>query len=108
MFKLEIQDNRLLVSVETSSFEAGNIAQFQEAYEATCKEAPHAITFDLERVNMIDSLAIGTLLKYRKLTADGSNLKLTNVKPSVIAILEMLRLHKVFEVELADAASLAR
>ena len=43
-----------------------------------------------------------------QINADGSNLKLTNVKPSVIAILEMLRLHKVFEVELADAASLAR
>ena len=55
---------------------------------------------DLGSVQFIDSSGVGFLLGiYRKLPAEGAEVILRNVQPPVQAVLELLRLHRVFKLE---------
>jgi len=55
---------------------------------------------DLGEVQFIDSSGIGVLLSiYRKLPQEGADVTLRNVHPGVRAVLELLRLHRIFKVE---------
>lgn len=66
------------------------------------------LVVDLSDVNFIDSSGLGALVtalkKLRTRKADG-DIRLANVQPSVVALLEIIRLHRVFSsypsVELA-------
>ncbi|MFZ4681015.1 MAG: STAS domain-containing protein [Terrimicrobiaceae bacterium] len=55
---------------------------------------------DLGEVQFIDSSGIGVLLSiYRKLPQEGADVTLRNVRAGVQAVLELLRLHRIFKVE---------
>lgn len=57
------------------------------------------LVVDLEDVNFIDSSGLGALvtaLKTVKLRNTDGDIRLANVRPPVVALLEIIRLHRVF------------
>lgn len=57
------------------------------------------LVVDLEDVNFIDSSGLGALvtaLKTVKLRNTDGDVRLANVRPPVVALLEIIRLHRVF------------
>lgn len=57
------------------------------------------VIMDLGDVEFIDSSGIGVLLSlYKRLPAHSGHLKLVSVQPSVLAVIELLRLQHVFDI----------
>jgi anti-anti-sigma factor len=56
------------------------------------------VVVDLKSVQFVDSSGIGALLNLYKRLPAGSAVRLAGVQPAVQAVLELLRLHRVFEI----------
>jgi len=59
----------------------------------------HRLVVDLSSVEFVDSSGLGALvaaLKTLRLLKGGGDIRLANVQPSVVALLEIIRLHRVF------------
>lgn len=57
------------------------------------------LVVDMSDVNFVDSSGLGALvsaMKALKLLKGGGDLRLANVQPPVVALLEIIRLHRVF------------
>lgn len=58
------------------------------------------VVIDLGTVEFIDSSGVGALLALCKRLPAGAAVQLTHVQAEVRAVLELLRLHRVFEISL--------
>jgi anti-sigma B factor antagonist len=56
------------------------------------------VVIELGTVEFIDSSGVGALLTLCKWLPPGAVVQLTGVQPEVRAVLELLRLHRVFEI----------
>lgn len=57
------------------------------------------INLDCSQLGFIDSSGLGALISLQKLAAQrGGNLRLLQPQPAVIQILELTRLHRIFEI----------
>jgi anti-sigma B factor antagonist len=56
------------------------------------------VVVDLKPVQFVDSSGVGSLLNLYKRLPSGSAVRLAGVQASVQAVLELLRLHRVFEI----------
>lgn len=57
------------------------------------------VSIDLSKTRFIDSSGLGVLLSINKtLRAQGGELKLLNPSPAVAQLIELTRLHRVFEI----------
>lgn len=57
------------------------------------------IDFDCSTLDFVDSSGLGALISIQKLANErGGKLRLLSPKPSVIQLLELTRLHRVFEI----------
>ncbi len=57
------------------------------------------IDFDCSTLEFVDSSGLGTLISLQKLANErGGKLRLLSPKPSVLQVLELTRLHRVFEI----------
>jgi anti-sigma B factor antagonist len=59
----------------------------------------HKLVLDMGRVKFVDSRGCGAIISCLKhVSADGGDLKLCNVKPEVLSVLELIRLHRICEI----------
>lgn len=59
----------------------------------------HRLVVDMEGVEFVDSSGLGALVSALKALRElraGGDLRLANVQPPVVALLEIIRLHRVF------------
>jgi anti-sigma B factor antagonist len=57
------------------------------------------IDFDCSSLDFVDSSGLGALISMQKLANErGGKLRLLSPKPSVVQVLELTRLHRVFEI----------
>jgi anti-sigma B factor antagonist len=92
-------NGKLRVTVLVSRLDAAIARDFKAGVDAAWTTGVTAVEIDLASVEFVDSSGIGALLSvYRKLPAGAGATKLVNVKPGVLAVLELLRLHRVFEL----------
>ena len=98
-FTLSDSDTKLLIVVHQNRFEAATIGEFKEGLEDVWNDKISNVVIDFEDVNFIDSSGIGALLGVQKKLRDtGSPVQLIKAKPNVISVIELLRLHRVFEI----------
>ncbi len=61
------------------------------------------IDFDCSSMNFVDSSGLGALISMQKLANErGGKLRLLAPKPSMVQVLELTRLHRVFEIVTAS------
>jgi anti-sigma B factor antagonist len=73
--------------------------EFRNALLQLIDVGHHKLVVDLSNVEFVDSSGLGALvsaLKTLKLLKGGGDIRLANVQPSVVALLEIIRLHRVF------------
>lgn len=86
--------------VKVARLDAGEARGFKQECDAVWSDAIKVVVIDLGGVQFIDSSGIGALLSvYKKLPAGTSSVKLTHVTATVQSVIELLRLHRIFEVE---------
>lgn len=57
------------------------------------------IDFDCSSLGFVDSSGLGAMISFQKLAGDrGGKLRLLSPQPGVVQVLELTRLHRVFEI----------
>jgi anti-sigma B factor antagonist len=99
VLKTSVTGGNLIVTVLVSRLDAAIAREFKAGVEAAWTSGLNKVEIDLDAVEFVDSSGIGALLSvYRKLPPGVGVTRLTKVKPGVLAVLELLRLHRVFEL----------
>ena len=105
MFDFQSTSDGLRIEVDVTSFDASNVDQFKVDFEKICPDDLGSVHVDLAKVEMIDSSAIGALLSvHRKLNGHGP-ISIHNPRPSVLSVIELLRLHRVFDIQVDEEAA---
>lgn len=97
---IEVQDNELRVVLSLERLDANAAAAVKQQLDFDLPPGLKRAVVDLAGLKFIDSSGIGVLLSiYRKLPQEGSRVALRNVDPAVQSVIELLRLHRIFDIE---------
>lgn len=97
MFTLNVAAKALEVVVEVDSLDASNANEMKSKLKEVDRHEADQVFLDLSGVNFIDSSGIGVLLSFYKQMHQ--QVVLRRPTPTVLSVLELLRLHRVFEIE---------
>ena len=90
----------LLLKVDLVSFDAAQVLKFRKSLDESVKKKPSRVTIDLESVHFIDSSGIGALIGIQKRVKSNSEpITLINTQLTVKKVIELLRLHRVFNLK---------
>lgn len=93
-----IEEGAFVAQLTEKSLDASNIKAFRAAITPQL-EHYNKIVLDLNNVDFIDSAGIGTLVScLRIVTEHQGQLRLCGLNRAVIALFELMRMHRIFEV----------
>lgn len=98
LFTVESINDAVIITPTVSVINADNAPQAREELHQALAKADHAI-LDMTPVDMLDSSGLGVLvsgLKAQK--AKEGSLKLCGLHKNVRALLELVRMHLIFEI----------
>ena len=99
VLKTSVNDRKLSATVQVSRLDAAIARDFKAGVDAAWTAGVNQVEINMAAVDFVDSSGVGALLSvYRKLPQGAGVTRLTHVKPGVQAVLELLRLHRVFEL----------
>ena len=102
MFRFEHRPERkeLQVHLASRQFTAATVPEFKIALEQEWKPDIARVVLDLSAVEFIDSSGVGALLGVQKrLSLQSEPVTLKGARPTVVSVLELLRLQRVFKIE---------
>lgn len=98
---IETRDNTLVISA-LRELTAGSAAGFKSGVKSHFNSDLKNIDVDCSGLEFLDSSGLGALISTQKLAGEhGGKLRLLSPKPSVLQVLELTRLHRVFEIATA-------
>lgn len=99
-FQSKVHDGALHITLGLPRLDASASASLKKQLAFDLDPSVLRAELDMRDIQFIDSSGIGVLLSiYRKLPQEGADVTLRNVQPGVLAVLELLRLHRIFKVE---------
>lgn len=106
--QIETEDDVVILTFNVEQLNVTDAKELKERVTPLIKDYTKVI-FDMVRLQYIDSSGLGVLVGLmRSISARNGSLKLVNVSRPVIAILELVRMHRLFEIyenrELAKSA----
>lgn len=98
--KLQVQNDVLKIS-DVRELGAGNATAFRDQVRAALDARLKAVEIDLSKTAFLDSCGLGALIAILKSARNlKASVRLINPTPAIQQILEMTRLHRMFEVVL--------
>ena len=97
--KTHTPDAQTMVVSSLEELTAANAAQLRENVRAALPPACTCLDLDLSQTTFLDSSGLGALIALHKtmLSRQGRT-RILNPTPTVLQILELTRLHRVFEI----------
>jgi len=96
--KIQYQAKTLALS-DITELSAANSVSFRDDARAALKDGVNTLDVDLSQTRFVDSSGLGALIALHKtLCARGGSVRILNPAPGVLQILELTRLHRVFEI----------
>lgn len=96
--KMQIQGDTLHIT-EVKELDVANSSNFRNQTREALTEAQKNIEIDLSQTLLLDSCGLGTLISLHKITCSRNGaVRLLNPNPSVRQILELTRMHRIFEI----------
>ena len=82
-------------------FDAAAARDFKTEIQSHWPPSVKRLDIDLHSVEFLDSSGIGALLSvYKRLSSGGEgSVKLLNVKPAVQSVFELMRMHRIFDIQ---------
>jgi anti-sigma B factor antagonist len=94
------ENDTLHLSVNVPRLDAATARDFKNEFLGHWQPATRRLTINLSHVDFLDSSGIGALLSlYKRLPAPNASVRLLNVKPAVQSVFELMRMHRVFEIQ---------
>ena len=97
---MKLQDNgdTLLIS-GLKELSAANANAVRDLVRAALADGQHHIEIDLSQTAQVDSCGLGALAALHKTVSNRQgSIRLLNPTPSVLQILELTRMHRLFEI----------
>ncbi len=96
--KIQYRDKTLALS-DISELNASNSGAMRDDARAALRTEITTIDVDLSQTRLVDSSGLGALIARNKtMSTRGGGVRIINPTPSVQQILELTRLHRVFEI----------
>jgi anti-sigma B factor antagonist len=98
-YQFQLNDNHDVLSVTISDpkFDASGVREFKKQFDHYWDDRVNSVAFDLSAVRFIDSSGIGALLGIRKrVKGKKTPMIILNAQPTVVSIIELLHLQRVF------------
>ena len=96
--KMQISGETLRIS-DVKELGAANSNDFRDRARAALTERQKNIEIDLSQTMFLDSCGLGTLISLHKTTRSRNGMvRLLNPTPGVQQILELTRMHRIFEI----------
>jgi anti-sigma B factor antagonist len=100
MIDAEIDGTTVKIFVKVARLDASTVREFKRECQKIWISKINDVWVDLSQVTFLDSSGIGALLSlYKLLPTSNPSFKLRRVQPAVQAMIELLRLHRIFDVE---------
>jgi anti-sigma B factor antagonist len=99
-FDAKLEGGTLTLTLFVSRLDAASASEFKKEIATIWKPEINTVFADLCNLEFIDSSGVGALLSlYKRLPPPNPSVKLLRTSPPVQAVLELLRLHRIFEIE---------
>jgi anti-sigma B factor antagonist len=96
--KIQIQGDTLRIT-DVRELGAANSNTFRDQARAAMSDAQKNIEIDLSQTSFVDSCGLGTLIALHKTACSRRGMvRLLNPTPPVQQILELTRMHRIFEI----------
>ncbi len=95
---IEIESAAAVVSSQDTSLDVGNNTGFVDAM-VPVMERHRNVVLDMSTINFVDSFGLGSImLLSRRFKTGGGDLKLCGLTAPVVALFEMVRMNRVFDI----------
>lgn len=92
-------EGTLRAGVGVTRLDAASSRDFKREIDSLWSDTVNAVELDFSKVDFIDSSGVGALLGvYKRLPKGNATVRLRNVKAPVQSVIELLRLHRIFEI----------
>jgi anti-sigma B factor antagonist len=99
MAEIELVEGVAVVELAYEELDANNAAAFKRDMAAIV-EPYTKLVFDLARLRFVDSSGLGAFLScLRRVNERGGDLKLCGMSKTVRAVFELVRMHRVFDIQ---------
>ena len=96
----EVKDQTLHLVVKTTRLNANTARDFKIECQKLWQPGIESVTIDLTSVEFLDSSGVGALLGvYKHLPSKTARVTLLHVKPPVQSVIELLRLHRILQIQ---------
>jgi anti-sigma B factor antagonist len=90
------EDGEVVLHVE-GALDAVSAPELRPALDAVVAERPRLVTFDLSRLELIDSSGVGAIVSVLKRVREaGGDVRVRGLRDQPLAIFQLLRLDRVF------------
>jgi anti-sigma B factor antagonist len=101
MIESESREGLLDIKVTTEKLDASNAESMKQQFKELSLEGVTKARINLSQVDFLDSSGVGVLLSfYKTIQARSVAVVLHQPTPSVLSVLELLRLHRIFTIEM--------
>ena len=95
----QVANGLLRLEVGVNRLDAASARGFKKEIEGIWTSEIEQVELDFNRVKFVDSSGVGALLSiHKRLSQTESPVRLINVAVPVQSVIELLRLHRIFEI----------
>ncbi len=96
----QVDNGVLRLELSVNRLDASASRDFKRQVDEMWLSDVTQVELDFKRVDFIDSSGVGALLGvYKRLPQADGKVRLTSVQAPVQSVIELLRLHRIFEIE---------
>lgn len=98
-FELSEDGRQLMIRVEDRKFDITMATEFRRQLNGHWVDTIEDVQVDFSNVEFIDSSGVGALVSvHKRLAEKGRAVTIVNPCPAVLSVIELLRLHRVFNL----------
>lgn len=98
--KKDAGSGSLEITINEAKFDAACITDFKSRIDGVWDDSVKSVKIDFSQVEFIDSSGVGALLSVQKRMPPKSEpVTISQPRPNVVSVIELLRLHRVFRME---------
>lgn len=98
-FSAQVEGTVITIVLLRPRFDAAAAARFKAQLTETWPAGLTAAAVDMSVVDFIDSSGVGALLGLYRRFPDGAMVTLRALQPQVLSVIELLRLHRIFQIQ---------
>lgn len=99
VFSAQVNGTSIEIVLLRERMDAAAALKFKDGLNSIWQPGLTGAVIDLGNVEFIDSSGVGALLGVYRRFAEGAVVSLKSMRPQVLSVIELLRLHRIFQIQ---------